>query len=373
MKAESRGLYVHIPFCKSKCNYCDFCSFSDLGEDKKNDYVNALISEISAYKREEKIKIDTLFFGGGTPSLLTPIQFENIIEAIFSTFDLASNLEFTVEVNPKTVPPDILDAFVLHGVNRISIGMQTIHENERKILGRIHNFDDFLATYQLVRKSKIKNINVDLMYAIPQQTTSSLKDTLMAICALSPEHISAYGLIVEPGTPFYENRDKLDLPSEDVEYEMYSLIKEVLFENGYSHYEISNYSKDGYECRHNLKYWHNEEYIGVGVNAHSYFEGCRFLNVDSIDEYICLAPLQAKRKKTTDEEYAYEYFMLGMRLAEGVSLKEYELLSGINLLKEKKEEIERYISLGYLTLTSDRLSFTESGFYVSNTILADLL
>ena len=374
MKTDSIGLYVHIPFCLRKCNYCDFCSFAGLDAARREDYISTLISEIYEYKREPKISLDTVFFGGGTPSLLSPDEFSKIHNAILDSFEILPDCEFTVEVNPKTANEKIFKEFISAGVNRISIGMQSIHENEMKILGRIHDFGDFVNTYNLARECGILNINVDVMYAIPEQTTESLKKTLAAVCELSPEHISAYGLIIEEGTPFYEMRDSLDFKDGDTEYEMYRTVTEILASYGYLHYEISNYAKPGFASRHNLKYWHNEQYIGVGISAYSYFEAKRYGNSAILEEY-----LSGKRKEYVSGEQinpdcvAYEYAMLGLRLSEGISLKKYERLSKRDLLSECKDKLSKYAELGYIKIVGDNLSLTESGFYVSNNILSELL
>ena len=374
MKADAIGLYVHIPFCLRKCNYCDFCSFDSLDGKIRAEYISALIREIKSYKREEKISVDTLFFGGGTPSLLEPHEFEAIVEAIRESFNLLSCFEFTIEVNPKTVTLGKLLFFKSQGVNRISIGLQSIHENEMKILGRIHNFDDFIDAYYAVKKVGISNVSIDVMYGIPEQTKESFLETLNNIIILEPTHISVYGLILEEGTRFWNLRDKLPLPSEDEECEMYFSACEYLRSKGYSHYEISNYSKPGFESKHNLKYWRCENYIGVGISAYSYFEGHRYGNTKNLSEYLSRSTTQYITDEVTDPDtHAFEYAMLAFRLAEGISLTEYKNIFGRDFLSSRVEKINKYIEYGYMNRCGDRLSLTESGFYVSNTILAELL
>ncbi len=374
MKAEQIGLYVHIPFCVKKCTYCDFCSFSDLGTDVRRSYIKALVSEIRSYKREYKIKLNTLFFGGGTPSLLTPEEFFCICNSIYETFDVSANCEFTLEVNPKTLTAEKLSAFTACGVNRISIGMQTIHDNEYKILGRIHNFEDFKNAHSLVRSAGVSNINIDVMYGIPTQTEVAFKKTLESVIAFAPEHISVYGLILEEGTPLYLNRKELEFPSEDAECRMYEMASKVLADNGYSHYEISNYARPGCESKHNLKYWENREYIGVGVAAYSFFENKRYGNTDDLCEYlspnaekcICIEDIDSKAS-------AFEYVMLGLRLKKGISLSDYKNMYGTDFLIGREEKITRYAEGGYMSLIDGRLALTERGFYVSNAILAELI
>ena len=243
MTTEPIGLYVHIPFCKKKCAYCDFVSFGDALDKYEDTYVSALVNEIYEYQREEKIAVDTVFFGGGTPSVISAISFEKIAKALNEVFDILPSAEFTLEANPKTLTEEKLEIYTGRGVNRISLGLQSIRENEMKILGRIHNFDDFLHSYELCRNAKITNINVDLMYAIPEQTLDSFADTLKTVIALSPEHISAYSLILEEGTQLYNRRNYLTFPSEDEECEMYYMAARMLKNAGYEHYEISNYAK----------------------------------------------------------------------------------------------------------------------------------
>lgn len=373
METKPIGLYVHIPFCKKKCNYCDFCSVVCDG-DRITRYTENLIREIESYKRNPKIIIDTVFFGGGTPSVLDAGSFLRISSAIYESFDVALDTEFSVEVNPATLTDEKLSAFRKAGVNRISIGLQSIHENEMKILGRIHTYEDFLKTFHMVRAAGIKNINVDLMYGIPEQTVSSFKKTLDAVIALSPEHVSAYGLIVEEGTPFYQNRDKLRLPDEETEYDMYLMADKILAESGYGHYEISNYSGLEYQCRHNIKYWRDEEYIGVGLAAHSYYLGKRFYNTESFDEYF--EEFGAKYRKEENANVGldkFEYAMLGLRLSEGISLAEYKKLFGESFASGNEDKLDAYIKAGFMNIENGRLFFTAKGFYISNAIMAELL
>jgi oxygen-independent coproporphyrinogen-3 oxidase len=374
MKAKPIGLYVHIPFCKKKCNYCDFCSFSNLDESCRKTYITKLIGEIGNYKREERIKVDTVFFGGGTPSLLSPKEFELIGDAIYDSFCIMENAEFTVEANPGTVSEEKIRTLISCGVNRISLGMQTIHENELKILGRIHTYNKFLSAYNLVRKCGIENISIDVMYGIPEQTMDSYKKTLGEVVALKPEHISAYGLILEENTDFWNRKSRLNLPSEDVECDMYFMACELLMKNGYSHYEISNFAKPGFESRHNLKYWRDEEYIGVGIAAHSYFKEERFSNSDKLPEYLSQSSANYISRELIDKNsHAYEYAMLALRLSSGFSLSEYQEKFGLDFLSSNREKVDRYIEEGYMHLKGDRISLSEKGFYVSNTILTDLL
>lgn len=373
MKTDGRGLYVHIPFCIRKCNYCDFCSFNMSEVGWRNDYIDALCKEIESY-RERNIAIDSIFFGGGTPSLLTPGEFEKICSAINRSFVVLPDTEFTIEANPKTLDAAKLAAFKKCGVNRLSIGLQSIHENELKILGRIHNFDEFADSYRLAREFGIDNINIDLMYGIPEQTMESFEKTLCQVLSLNPEHISLYGLILEEGTPLFNKKDEISFPPEDTECDMYYLAARMLSEAGYSHYEISNYARADKECHHNLKYWRCEEYIGVGLAAYSYLDGYRYGNTDVAAEYFNSDRTKyVTEVKLDNSDMAYEYVMLGFRLKEGISLSEYKRLFGIDFLVGREEKISAFIMAGYLAYNSDRLSLTESGFYVSNSIINELI
>ena len=373
MTTKPIGLYLHIPFCVRKCNYCDFCSFATGDCDWREEYINSLCREIECYKGRD-ITLDSIFFGGGTPSLLNVDEFKRITDTINDCFTVDADTEFTIEANPKTLTEEKLSSYISCGVNRLSIGLQSIHDNEQKILGRIHNFDDFLRTYNMAIDLGINNINIDLMYGIPEQTMESFSKTLDAVTALSPQHISLYGLIIEEGTPFYNNRHDLELPSEDSECDMYYLAAKMLREKGYGHYEISNYVREGFSCQHNLKYWHAEEYIGVGLAAHSYFNGRRFANTENINDYLSgNFANYAKGEIIDDETRAYEYVMLSLRLAEGFSLSDYNERFGVDFRLGREDTLKMLMDNDLLIINGDRLSLTEKGMYVSNNILSDLI
>ena len=367
------GLYIHIPFCVKKCEYCDFCSFPIKNVDWKQKYINKLCEEVLEYK-DQNFFVDSIFFGGGTPSLLSFEEIDRIFLCINNAFSVLPNSEITFEINPGTVNADKLNYLAGKGVNRISIGLQSIHENEMKILGRIHNYEDFLNAYRWSREAGIDNINVDLMYGIPTQTEASFKQTVNAVTSLKPDHISLYGLILEEGTPFFEKQDCLDLPDIDEECDMYYMAASLLNQNDYNHYEISNYARNGFECKHNLKYWHCEEYIGVGVAAYSYINGCRYGNSRDINEYLSLGKVKYDYLERVDiESKAYDYVMLRLRLSEGFSLEEYSRNFGLDFLAGRENIINRLSIAGLLTINNGRLSLTEKGFYVSNSILTELI
>lgn len=372
MTTDGRGLYVHIPFCKRKCNYCDFCSYADSIDLNLEPYVSALISEAEQYRRDKKIKIDTVYFGGGTPSLLPPAVLEHVLVRVSDIFDISGTAEVTLEANPATFDKDKLVAYKALGVNRISVGLQSIHENELKKLGRIHTPEQIYSSYKCIRDVGFDNVNLDLMYGIPEQTENSFASTLDAVIALEPEHVSAYGLIVEEGTPFYLERKTLSLPDEDTECAMYYMAAERLSCAGYRHYEISNYAKHGMESRHNLKYWRAEEYIGLGVSAYSYFEGKRYGNARTLSSYLS-TQTPAESEVLTRKDEMYEYAMMRLRLIEGISLADYRSRFGADFTRGRESIIERFLSLGLLSVSEDSLSLTERGFYLSNTILAEIL
>ncbi len=374
MTTDAIGLYLHIPFCLRKCNYCDFSSFAGVNRETREAYISNLISEIKSYKRDEKIKIDSIFFGGGTPSLLDEWEFSEITEAISDSFEIRCGTEFTIEANPKTLTLGKLSSYIASGVNRVSLGMQSIHENELKFLGRIHSFGDALEAVRLCDRLGVDNFNLDLMYGIPEQTVSSFKDTLRAAKDTGAAHISAYGLIVEEGTDFYRRKNLLPLPSEDEECDMYYLACEMLQGAGFSHYEISNYAREGYQCRHNLKYWQDGEYIGVGLSAHSYFGNIRYANTSRLSEYLTEDFTKYRTEEQIDRvSRAYEYAMLRLRLREGFSLSEYQKLFGSSFLLDRESKLDSFMRAGLVSLAEDRISFTEKGFYLSNTLLSELL
>ena len=373
MTTKPIGLYVHIPFCVRKCNYCDFCSFPIESISFRDKYISALCREIEGY-RGRNISLNSIFFGGGTPSLLTADEMSRIVSVIQKSFLILEDTEFTLEANPGTIDEEKLSEFVSLGINRLSLGLQSIHENEMKILGRIHSFDDFEKVYHSARSLGISNINVDLMYGIPEQTMESFEAIVKKIIELSPEHISLYGLILEEGTPFYNKKNSLSLPGEDSECDMYYLAARLLRENRYSHYEISNYAKEGRESRHNMKYWRCDEYIGVGLSAYSYFDGRRYGNTDMVTEYLSESYRGFAYEENVDNSsLAYEFVMLGLRTAGGISLKEYKEKFGCDFLENRENLIKKLVDDGYAILKEGRLFLSEKGFYVSNYILTELI
>ncbi len=374
MTTEPIGVYVHIPYCIKKCNYCDFCSLPGGKGGVPDVYVERLGEEILTYRGECKIPASTLYFGGGTPSLLCSTQLKKIISALKLVFDFTSELEFTLEANPGTVNEGKLRQLRTLGVNRLSLGMQSAQQNELSALGRIHTQKELVDAFLSARRVGFDNISCDLMYGIPHQTKDSFRDTLNTLTELSPEHISVYGLMIEEGTPFYEMQGGLPLPSEERECEMYYLADKLLTSSGYSHYEISNYSKEGKESRHNLKYWHASEYLGFGAAAASFFGGKRFVNTSNVSEYLESNGASYNTcEELTDTDLEFEYCMLRLRLKEGIVRADFKDRFGRDFYDGRERVIEKMSMLGLLEAGKDRIALTAKGFYLSNTVMCELL
>lgn len=377
---KSLGIYIHIPFCKSKCAYCDFCSHAPQdGETRR--YTAALRMEIEVLSHSARdYTVDTVFFGGGTPTYLSGRELASLLYTVQSCFDIAPDAEISSEVNPATADRKKLSAMRAAGFNRLSIGLQSIHRGELSALSRIHSPEDFEECFAAARKAGFDNINIDLMYGIPGQTYGSFRETLdYTATVICPEHISAYGLRIEEGTPFYAMRDSLVLPDEDTEYAMYEGAVSFLSQKGYSHYEISNYAKPGRECRHNLRYWNCDDYLGFGTAAHSCFCGMRFFNTSSAAEYITaadegrLSDIRETEETVTKRDAECEYVMLRLRLRDGVPAAEYKKRFGTDFFAKYTKRLAPYTDGGFAVLDREGARLTAEGMYVSNTILADIL
>ncbi|MBE6068954.1 MAG: oxygen-independent coproporphyrinogen III oxidase [Clostridium lundense] len=373
MKKEL-SLYIHIPFCKQKCLYCDFPSYC--GEEALMDsYVDALCTELDDLG---DYKFKTIFIGGGTPSYLDIRHWEKLKYSI-DKLDKSDDLEFSVEVNPGTVSKEKLCRFKEMGVNRLSIGLQAWQNELLQGIGRIHKLNDFLETYKEARKLHFDNINIDLMFGLPNQTLEQIDETLMEIIKLNPEHISCYSLIIEEGTPFYTKyeNDELILPSEEVEREMYSKIKKSLQENGYNQYEISNFSKIGKECIHNLVYWNLDEYIGCGAFAHSYINHNRYKNVESIRNYIKKINNNEQVKleihHNTLKDDMEEFMFMGLRKINGVDINEFQKRFNKNIYEVYGKIIDKYLKDKLLILKDNKLYLSPRGIEVSNMIMSDFI
>ncbi len=380
MDNKKLGIYIHIPFCKSKCGYCDFCSHTPSdGETER--YLNALMLNIQDFSgAAEKYTVDTIFIGGGTPTLLSKKQMKALAQCIHSSFKIEKGAEFTVEANPGTVDKRYLSSLVNMGINRISFGLQSASDRELLALGRIHTRDEFLESFKAARTAGFKNINVDLMYGIPHQTKESFAATLQFVKSLSPEHISVYGLKIEDGTPFWRAKETLPLPDEEAEYRMYREAHSSITNAGYKHYEISNFARPGFESRHNLRYWKDELYLGFGVSAHSYFAGQRYAYTDDVEKYILemehprdMSNILAECTDIDVFTKETEYVMLRLRLFDGLLLDEYKKEFGRDFLAKYGEKLGRFVDGGFMSLDARRLAFTVKGMYVSNYILSDLL
>lgn len=373
MKNNSLGIYLHIPFCIRKCNYCDFCSFPDASGACIGAYADELIKRITAFfARYGKRRADTVYFGGGTPTLMPAECFEGVLAALKNCFDISKDAEITVECNPASIEREGLTKLRALGINRISIGLQSANDDELFLLGRLHSFEDFKRTFFSAREAGFDNISVDLMHGIPNQTRESFLKTLSQIIKIAPEHISAYGLKIEEGTAFFRNRSSLLLPDEDAEAELYALCCEELSKGGYLQYEISNFAIAGKESRHNLKYWQLDDYIGFGVAAHSCFLGERFGNSRDIEAFLRGEDICCEREKISDKAFLDEYVMLSLRLAQGIDMSEFFKLANKEF-KKAFPMVNAYIKGGFMTESDKRIAFTTKGFLVSNVILSEML
>lgn len=370
------GIYVHIPFCISKCIYCDFLSMP-MGEDAKIKYTDELCREINEFARANRdYRVKSVFFGGGTPSILSEALFEKIMTAITSQFTMEKDCEITVECNPATADMNKFRVYRECGVNRLSFGLQSVNDSELKALGRIHTYNDFLKSYKDAERSGFTNINVDIMSALPNQTAASWRHTLECATALKTAHISAYSLIVEENTPLYSmvESKKVRLPDEDTDREIYSITNEYLSKEGYTHYEISNYAKSGFECRHNIIYWQRGNYEGFGLGASSFMEGRRYSNTTDFEDYLS-GGWRTKRdiENISASDAMSEFMYLGMRMMKGVSKSEFEKNFGVRMESVYGKIINKYRDTGFIICEGDFVRLSDMGIDVSNVIFADFL
>ena len=370
-------LYIHIPFCVKKCAYCDFLS-APADRDAREAYVSALLREIRSFPGEyglDNREVISVFVGGGTPSLLDGVRMKEIMDALREHFLFAPDAEITVEANPGTLDREKLRLYGRSGINRLSLGLQSASDRELRVLGRIHTYGDFLESYRNAREEGFANINVDLISAVPGQTYEDWIRNLRTVAELGPEHISAYSLIIEPGTPFAQM--ELDLPDEDTEYRMYEDTAAILGEYGYRQYEISNYAREGFACRHNAGYWKRTEYLGIGLGAASLFEGRRFRNTVDMKEYLADSGRPGAMRKDmenlTRQDEEEEYMFLGLRMTEGVSESKFEEQFREKMTDVYGEVLDKYEKMGLLQKQGDFWSFTRKGIHVSNGVLADFL
>lgn len=370
-------MYVHIPFCVSKCFYCDFLS-APADDLTKTSYVDRLIKEIKDTRVDtQRYELKSIFFGGGTPSVLDEKLLAGILDAIFVHFSdiLCDDMEVTLECNPKTVAFTKLQTLMRAGFNRISFGLQSANDLELKKIGRIHNFETFLDNYECARLAGFNNINVDIMFGLPGQTLDLLENTLNQVIKLNPSHISAYSLILEEDAKLYKMITKDELPDEETERKMYYLVKDKLKDNGYSHYEISNFAKAGKESIHNLSYWERKDYLGFGIGAASFFEGKRYKNIDELQTYLSSETVEKIQVEELSREDAMSEFMfLGLRkVRDGVSFDEFEKCFGKKMTDVFGEIISKYVNEGFLKNDGHYLKLTDKGIDVSNVIMADFI
>ena len=374
-------LYVHIPFCVKKCNYCDFLSMP-ADDTVKKQYVQALKNEIGYYAESLPEKLETIYFGGGTPSVLMPEQLTELLDLIRSKFDVCPDAEITIEINPATMEYKGLHKLRKAGFNRLSIGLQSVQNDKLLLLGRIHTYEQFLHSYSDARKAGFQNINIDCMSALPGQFLEEYTEGLHNIISLNPEHISSYSLILEENTPFYEqyaNHKEL-LPDEETDRAMYHETKRILQAAGYYRYEISNYAKAGFESKHNSGYWERVPYLGVGLGASSFIRGYRTRNIGDLKQYISLWTLTKEPvnedlyqqydeiEQISKEDAMAEFFFLGLRMSRGVSLQQFEAQFGCSAFERFSKELQELEEekLILVDREQDRIALTEFGMDVSN-------
>ena len=404
-KMKELELYLHIPFCAKKCAYCDFLS-APAGRKTQEAYVEALKREIHTFPEKEKYRVSTVFFGGGTPSILEAGKITEIMDLLHQEFLFLPDAEVTIECNPGTAGLHKLAEYRKAGINRLSLGLQSSKNQELSLLGRIHTWEDFLQTYEAARKVGFDNINVDLMSALPGQSVQSWRETLEAVLALCPQHISAYSLIIEEGTSFYETYHEDDerrsrgenpryLPSEEEEREMYCMTEELLAEAGMERYEISNYALPGFACRHNIGYWNGTEYAGFGLGASSLLQLSRpyqkiekgipeleekktsglyrVKNPDSMEKYLKGDFSEREYELLTRQNQMEEFMFLGLRMIKGISEKEFETKFGIRIDEVYQNVLKRQQTLGFLERKEGGIRLTSRGLDVSNAVMAEFL
>lgn len=372
-------LYIHIPFCVKKCAYCDFLSMA-AGREVQRSYVDALKKEIRARGKKEYSRgrsVISIFFGGGTPSILPAEWIGEILTVIYENFRVEDTAEISIESNPGTLNIEKLRSYTRMGINRLSLGCQTTEDSELQMLGRIHTWEDFLENYDLAREAGFSNINVDLMSGLPGQSLSTWEASLKRIAELEPEHISAYSLILEEGTPLYEEQDQYVFPEEEEERTMYERTHEILESYGFHQYEISNYSLPGRECRHNIGYWIGTEYLGLGLGAASYVENRRFSNTSDRERYLlyaeCPELLEEEEEVLTLKDRMGERMILGLRMMQGVSASAFQEEFGRSLTEEYGSVIQKYEEWNLLAWEGDYLYLTREGISVSNQVMAEFL
>ena len=373
------GLYFHVPFCASKCYYCDFLSFPK--REAEEAYVTALVQEMAQVAKglDPDTKIATLFIGGGTPTVLPPVLIEKLLIGITTHFKLTSNCEFTIEANPGTLSEEKIKVMMRFPITRISMGLQSTHDHLLKKIGRGHTFKDWQESMALIRKMTDWQINVDLMFALPDQTLEAFEQSLETVVSYQVDHVSVYALIIEEGTYFgklYEEGKLKEVP-EELDRKMYHLAQSYLKKMGYEQYEISNWAKDQHYCQHNMVYWTLKPYIGLGLGAHSLYQGKRFYNEEKMPLYLEaqgeLSKLRHDEEVLTEQMLMEEYLFLGLRLISGISVSDFEKRFGKSVFEVYEKQIKHFIALGVLIHEKDQLYLSEYGLDVCNEVFSSFL
>jgi oxygen-independent coproporphyrinogen-3 oxidase len=369
---QNKNLYIHIPFCKSKCFYCGFISFAE-----KNDFIEpyfeALKKELASYSDKAYYSaLQTIYIGGGTPSLADIKLYTDLFEFLHKKFKIAENAEITMEINPATVDFEYLKSLKSLGVNRLSIGVQTFQDNILKILNRRHNSQDAFKTVEIARKAGFENISIDLMYGLPEESLECWEETLKKAIDLNIEHISTYGLKIEENTEFFKNPPK-NLPDDELQSIVYLKTIEILQENGFCHYEVSNFSKKSFESKHNLCYWQNRPYFGIGLSAHGYIDGIRYANTESLTDYIKNPLERFAENKISQKEQLEEAVFLGLRMRSGICRENFIEFYEVDIFEKYSAVIKKYTELGFLSVEGSVLRLTNQGILLSNSVLSEFL
>lgn len=374
------GLYIHVPFCAQKCNYCDFNSYKIQEKNEKKDYLISIIKEMKLYKEEFKNKeFTSVFLGGGTPSILNSEELTILVNSIYENFNINKDVEITIECNPGTLNKEKLETIKSLGINRLSMGLQVTQNHHLKYIGRIHTYEQFEKNYKDAIEIGIDNINVDLMYSLPNQSFDEWKETLNKIISLNPSHISAYSLILEEGTKFYDMyiNKEFELNDEEVDINIYNYTIDKLSSSGYKQYEISNYSKEGYECKHNILYWKCDNYLGLGPGASGYINNYRYSNICDIKGYNKYLegnkkPIEEKNILSKKDEIE-EFIFMGLRMNEGINLDEFYKKFNVNFKNKYNSVIDKLKNLNLITEQNNNISLTQRGREISNTVFVEFI
>jgi len=374
------GLYLHFPYCISKCPYCDFNSYQLEEANQIYSYISALYREITAYSQKLKTgNIKTVYLGGGTPTILSGTQIFNILKFCEDKFTIDKNAEITIEANPGTLDGEKLKLLIESRINRLSLGAQSFNDVFLKKLGRIHNAQDIINSYFLAREIGFDNINIDIMFALPDQTTKDLQDTLKKAVSLKPDHLSLYNLTIKSGTEYYREykKGKLNLPTEDEEYDMYNWVIDFLEENGFEHYEIANFARPHKRSMHNLIYWQNKPYLGIGAGAYSYIRGYRYMNYENPEKYIKeimsdKLPIDNGERLSLRKKMI-ETIILGLRTKDGVGYKKFKKRFGVSLNDIFCKQINKLVNLGLLEKNYVKIKLTRDGIFLANTVFREFV